>query len=171
MEPRRSGPKSPEEGTWFGSLLFSPWPPQRSFYDTSSRVRQILPQSSSRTPTSTDLHSPLAPAQYPTAIVADLFPVFELRAENPEKRAFEGREENWWGGSPRLVGTELWSREGCKCLWETSGQILEQCPVERCLSLKIPLDCFRLEKVFPVSSPGEWPFDIESTAEMIIYTR
>lgn len=51
-------------------------------------------------------------------------------------------------------------------LLEISIQITEntQGSTER---FEDPLNCFRLEKVFPISLSGKWTFAIESTAEMI----
>lgn len=93
--------------------LSSLWPLRGSSYDTPLGIWQILPQSSSHTRSGTDLHSPLARAQRPTAIDTYLGPIFGLRGENPEKPASQGREENWCGGSPRMVSPESWRREGC----------------------------------------------------------
>lgn len=38
-------------------------------------------------------------------------------------------------------------------------------------SLKVLLDCFRLEKVIPIFPSEKWLLEIESTAEIVIYTR
>lgn len=141
--------------------LFFLWPPQCSFYDTLLGIQQIRPHSSSCTCSGTDLHSPLPQAQSLT--VTDLGPIFgyvvRIWKSEPLK---EGRKivaeeaQGWWvqklgGGKP------------VKRLLAAAGQIIER--LRGLLrSLKIPLDCFRLEKYFPFSHEGN---EIEFTDEMI----